>query len=168
MARIRLLHYRVCGFSQEDIEEMAVETRGEHLLIEFRGCEGPVLNDSKALQALMERAVAAAQATIVNSVFHTFAPQGVTGVVVVEESHFSVHTWPEHGYVAVDVYTCGECYPQRAREVLRTGLAATSVEWMLIERGLGRPAGDIHIADTGLETDTDSVRPGPIRHTATG
>ena len=145
-----------------------METRGQHLLIEFRGCEGPVLNDSSALQALMERAVAAARATIVNSVFHTFAPQGVTGVVVVEESHFSVHTWPEHGYVAVDVYTCGECDPQLAREVLRAGLAATSVEWMLIERGLGLPAGDIRIADSRLESEDESLQPVQMQHSATG
>lgn len=145
-----------------------MQTRGQHLLIEFRGCEGPVLNDSIALQALMERAVAAAQATIVNSVFHTFAPQGVTGVVVVEESHFSVHTWPEHGYVAVDVYTCGECDPQLAREVLRVGLAATRVEWMLIERGLGLPAGDIRIADSRLEIDDEGVQLAQMQHSATG
>jgi S-adenosylmethionine decarboxylase proenzyme len=137
-------------------------------LIEFRGCEGPVLNDSNALQALMERAVAAARATIVNSVFHTFAPQGVTGVVVVEESHFSVHTWPEHGYVAVDVYTCGECEPQLAREVLREGLAATSVEWMLIERGLGLPTGDIWIADSQLESSARSVQLEQVQTSATG
>lgn len=130
-----------------------METRGQHLLIEFRGCAGPVLNDCAALQTLMERAVEAAQATIVKSVFHTFAPQGVTGVVVVEESHFSVHTWPEHGYVAVDVYTCGECHPERAREVLREGLSATSTEWMLIERGLGLPEGDIKIAAHAVRAD---------------
>ena len=128
------------------VEEGALETRGQHLLIEFRGCTGPVLNDCAALQTLMERAVEAAQATIVNSVFHRFAPQGITGVVVVEESHFSVHTWPEHGYVAVDVFTCGACHPELAREVLREGLAATNTEWMLIERGLGLPDGDIRIA----------------------
>lgn len=145
-----------------------METLGQHLLIEFRGCEGPVLNDSNALQELMERAVAAARATIVNSVFHTFAPQGVTGVVVVEESHFSVHTWPEHGYVAVDVYTCGECEPQRAREVLREGLAATSVEWMLIERGLGLPTGDIRIADSQLESSARSAQLEQVQTSATG
>lgn len=130
-----------------------METRGQHLLIEFRGCTGSVLNDCAALQTLMERAVEAAQATIVNSVFHRFAPQGVTGVVVVEESHFSVHTWPEHGYVAVDVFTCGECRPERAREVLREGLAAASTEWMLIERGLGLADADIRIAAHVLQAN---------------
>jgi S-adenosylmethionine decarboxylase len=123
-----------------------VETRGRHLLIEFRGCNAPVLDDAAALQTLLERAARAARASIVKSIFHSFSPQGVTGVVVVEESHFSIHTWPEHGYVAVDVYTCGECAPERALEVLADGLAADSSEWMLIERGVGAPGGDIKIA----------------------
>jgi S-adenosylmethionine decarboxylase len=139
------------------LREFALQTRGQHLLIEFRGCRGAVLNEPAALQALMERAVEAAQATIVKSVFHTFAAQGATGVVVVKESHFSVHTWPEHGYVAVDVYTCGECHPHRAREVLREGLAATSTEWMLIERGLGLPDGDIRAAAAQFETSAPTV-----------
>ena len=130
-----------------------METRGRHLLIEFRGCDGTVLDDANALQTLMERAARAARATIVDSVFHTFSPHGVTGVVVVEESHFSIHTWPEHGYVAVDVYTCGDCEPERAREVLAAGLGADSSEWMLIERGIGATHGDIRISDyeTGSE-----------------
>lgn len=145
-----------------------METRGQHLLIEFRGCRGRVLDDCDALQALMERAVTAAEATIVKSVFHTFAPQGVTGVVVVEESHFSVHTWPEHGYVAVDVYTCGECHPQRARDVLRDGLAASSTEWMLIERGLGLPGGDIKVAASTVEIDADIERPSAMPRSALG
>lgn len=123
-----------------------METRGRHLLIEFRGCDDPVLDDAAALQELMECAARAAHARIVQSVFHTFSPQGVTGVVVVEESHFSIHTWPEHGYVAVDVYTCGECEPERARDVLARGLAANSSEWMLIERGIGEPGKDMQVA----------------------
>lgn len=126
-----------------------METRGRHLLLEFRGCDSRVLNDRPTIQALMESAARAAKATIVDSLFHTFSPQGVTGVVVVEESHFSIHTWPEHGYVAVDVYTCGDCEPERARDVLAAGLEAQSTEWMLIDRGLGRPAGDIQV--TGYE-----------------
>jgi S-adenosylmethionine decarboxylase proenzyme len=104
------------------------------------------LNDEGAIQQMMEQAACAAQATIVKSLFHAFSPHGVTGVVVVEESHFSVHTWPEHGYVAVDVYTCGDCEPERARGILREGLGATSTEWMLIERGTGAAEGDIRIA----------------------
>lgn len=126
-----------------------MDTRGQHLLIEFRGCAKPVLDDLEVIQALMERAAIAAQSSIVNSVFHRFAPQGVTGVVVVEESHFSIHTWPEYDYVAVDVFTCGDCYPQRAQQVIRDGLGAKRVEWMMIERGLGLPEGDIKIVENG-------------------
>ncbi len=142
-----------------------METRGRHLLIEFRGCTASVLDDREALQALMERAARAARATIVKSVFHRFSPQGVTGVVVVAESHLSVHTWPEEGYVAVDVYTCGECLPERARDLLSCELGASSTEWMLIERGIGAAAGDIRIAAHDLDgeapaADRESLLPG--------
>ena len=135
-----------------------METRGRHLLLEFRGCQSPALNDRDALRSLMEQAAQAARATIVNSVFHSFSPQGVTGVVVVEESHFSIHTWPEHRYVAVDVYTCGDCEPERARDVLSEGLEAASTEWMLIERGVGEPSGDIRVAAYEQDTAAPSQR----------
>ena len=75
-----------------------------------------------------------------------------------EESHLSIHTWPEHGYVAVDVYTCGDCEPERARDVLSDGLAASSTEWMLIERGIGEAAGDIRIAAYDQETAAPARR----------
>ena len=102
-----------------------METRGRHLLLEFRGCDSRVLNDRPTIQALMEDAARAAQATIVDSLFHTFSPQGVTGVVVVEESHFSIHTWPETGYAAVDVFTCGDhTMPEKACQHLRDELKA--------------------------------------------
>lgn len=84
----------------------------------------------------MKRAAQAAGATLVNTVFHTFSPQGVTGVVVVEESHLSIHTWPEHGYAAVDFFTCGDCLPERAHQTLMQGLQAQSAELMGVDRGL--------------------------------
>jgi S-adenosylmethionine decarboxylase proenzyme len=83
----------------------------------------------------MLRAARAAETTLVQSVFHAFAPQGVTGVVVVTESHLSIHTWPEHGYAAVDLYTCGNSPLERAIELLFEGLAAESVEVLEVERG---------------------------------
>lgn len=83
----------------------------------------------------MKNAALAAGAHIVQAVFHQFAPQGVSGVVVVEESHISVHTWPEAGYAAVDFYTCGETDPAKAHAVLVEGLGATSGELMRVQRG---------------------------------
>ncbi len=113
-----------------------MDTRSRHLLVEYHGCNRAILDDLKGVEALMRVAAKAAGTTIVRSVFHPFSPQGVSGVVVIEESHLSIHTWPEHGYAAVDFFTCGEGHPERAHEVLREGLEATRSEVLVIDRGL--------------------------------
>jgi S-adenosylmethionine decarboxylase proenzyme len=115
------------------------------LLVEYTGCDPHVLNDLKGIEHLMIKAVRAAKATLVASVFQPFAPQGVTGVVVVEESHLSIHTWPEHGYAAVDFFTCGQCLPERAHDVLAAGLRAQCAELMQVERGAGQPGRMLHL-----------------------
>jgi S-adenosylmethionine decarboxylase proenzyme len=84
----------------------------------------------------MNEAALAARTKIVASVFRPFHPQGVSGVVVIEESHLSIHTWPEHGYASVDFFTCGQGQPLFAHEVLRKGLGAERAELMLVERGI--------------------------------
>lgn len=113
-----------------------MDTFGRHLLVELHGCSTDKLDDKQTIEALMTKAARDAGATVVGTLFHTFAPQGVSGVVVVEESHLSIHTWPEHGYAAVDMFTCGECQPERARDVLARGLDADRAEILLVERGL--------------------------------
>lgn len=113
-----------------------MNTFGRHLLVEYRGCLADRLDNQDFVESLMRRAAEAAGATIVQSAFHRFSPQGVSGVVVIQESHLSIHTWPESGYAAVDFYTCGDCLPDAAHEVLYQGLAATSYEKMLVHRGL--------------------------------
>jgi S-adenosylmethionine decarboxylase proenzyme len=89
----------------------------------------------------MERAAVAAKTTIVGSFFKPFQPQGVSGVVVVQESHLSIHTWPEVGYAAVDFYTCGEGDPMDAHKVLLAGLKAQAFEMMQVDRGLNHAKG---------------------------
>jgi S-adenosylmethionine decarboxylase proenzyme len=84
----------------------------------------------------MERAAQAANTRIVDSLFRPFQPQGVTGVVIIEESHLSIHTWPEHNYAAVDFYTCGVGEPDAAHAVLLEGLQASSHEIIEIDRGI--------------------------------
>ena len=84
----------------------------------------------------MQAAALASETTIVNSVFHPFFPQGISGVVVIEESHLSIHTWPEYGYAAVDFFTCGRGLPEKAHEVLKAGLMAKTCEIMFVHRGL--------------------------------
>ena len=127
-----------------------MDTFARHLLVEFHGCDAAVLNDRDAISALMRRGAEAADAHVVAEVVHPYAPHGVTGVLVIEESHFSVHTWPESGYAAVDFYTCGPCQPERALEVLKAGLGATRVEVMTIHRGLPDCGGSLklHSADS--------------------
>ncbi len=123
----------------------ALDTLAKHLLVEYHGCDRGLLNDLEAVRRIMRRAARAAGATVVAEVFHPYRPQGVTGVLVIEESHFSVHTWPECGYAAVDFYTCGECAPERADQVLREELGAERAEVMLVRRGLRAETGSIAI-----------------------
>jgi S-adenosylmethionine decarboxylase len=119
----------------EEVSEL--NTRGRHLLVEYTGCTASALNDLKRIEQLMNQAVRAAGATVVASVFQPFEPHGVSGVVVIEESHISIHTWPEHGYAAVDFYTCGQADPEIANELLQAGLGAAHAEAMYVDRGLG-------------------------------
>ncbi len=81
---------------------------GRHVLAEVHGCEPQVLNDIGAVERIMVEAALNAGAEIREVAFHKFSPQGVSGVVVISESHLAVHTWPEHAYAAVDVFTCGD------------------------------------------------------------
>lgn len=112
-----------------------MDTAARHFLVELFGCDAQLLDDAQALRALLCSAAEAAGARVVAEVFHPFAPHGVTGVVVIEESHLSIHTWPETGYAAVDFYTCGDARPERAIELLSGKLLATRVEVLEVARG---------------------------------
>ena len=87
---------------------LKLKSLGKHLLVEFYGCNKKKLNDLKFIEEAMTEAAKESKSTIVQVVFHKFSPHGVSGVVVVAESHLAIHTWPEHGYAAVDLFTCGE------------------------------------------------------------
>ncbi|AGH96508.1 polyamine aminopropyltransferase [Pseudobdellovibrio exovorus] len=81
---------------------------GRHILVEFLNCNADVLNDVTAIENAMVEAAQVAGATVINSTFHHFSPYGVSGVVVIQESHLAIHTWPEYRYAAVDLFTCGD------------------------------------------------------------
>jgi spermidine synthase len=84
----------------------------------------------------MEEATKIAGATIVQSVFHLFNPHGVSGVVVIAESHLAIHTWPEYGYAAIDLFTCGEVVdPWKAYTYLRERFHAQHVSSIEMKRG---------------------------------
>lgn len=87
---------------------MTMKPMGRHILAEIYGCDFNVLNDLKKVEEIMVNAALAAGAEVRECVFHKFSPQGISGVVVISESHLTIHTWPELGYAAVDVFTCGD------------------------------------------------------------
>lgn len=81
-------------------------TLGRHTLLDLYDCEALILNNQEEVQKIMLEAARRGGATIVEKLFHTFSPQGISGVVVIAESHLAIHTWPEHGYAAIDLFTC--------------------------------------------------------------
>jgi len=110
---------------------------GKHLIIELFECDSSILNDPKTLEHHLLAAVQLSGATVIQPFFHQFSPHGITGVVVVAESHFSLHTWPEYGYCALDIFTCGDKVSgHKALEYLRESLRAANVSIMEIKRGI--------------------------------
>ncbi len=109
---------------------------GRHILAEFFECDNDLLNDNQHVEMSMKRAALECGATIVSATFHAFNPHGVSGVVVIAESHLAIHTWPEYGYAAVDVFTCGETVdPAVATEALKEYLKAGKVTTVQVNRG---------------------------------
>lgn len=109
---------------------------GWHVIVELYDCNKDVLLNQTALEEAMKGAAKESGARIVKSVFHQFSPYGVSGVVVIEESHFALHTWPEHNYAAVDLFTCSEQIDYKlAVDFLEKHLKAGKVEYKVLERG---------------------------------
>jgi S-adenosylmethionine decarboxylase len=111
-------------------------TLGRHLIVELYGCDRGRLDDLEVVRACLLGAVRAVGATGLGHRFHRFAPQGVSGTVLIAESHLSIHTWPEAGYAAVDIYTCGGLDPKPAIPGLRAALDAGEVRSQELLRGL--------------------------------
>ena len=110
---------------------------GRHLIVEYADCDQTILNDLELLEKFMNESVRKAGATIVSSKFHRYNPQGVSGVVVIAESHISIHTWPEYGYAAVDFFTCGESVdPYKAYSYMKDMLKSHTAQVNELERGI--------------------------------
>lgn len=117
---------------------------GRHSVIELYDCDASLLADVSNVREVLIAAAQCCKATIVEVVFHEFNPYGVSGVVVISESHLAIHTWPEHRYAAIDLFTCGETLSaEPAAEYLAKGFKARSWEIYKIPRGrfdiMGRP-----------------------------
>ena len=110
---------------------------GKHLLLELKDCDKEVLNDQDFLRDALLTAAIECGATVLGESFHRFNPHGVSGMVVIAESHLSIHTWPEYGYAAADIFTCGDSVqPERAAEILIEKLGSRSHSIVEIQRGL--------------------------------
>jgi S-adenosylmethionine decarboxylase len=92
---------------------------GTHLLVELRDCNPAILKSLEEVRDALVSAAKEAKATIVDISFHEFNPFGISGMVVIAESHLSIHTWPEYNYAAVDIFTCGD--------VIKPEVAASSI-----------------------------------------
>ncbi|MDQ2988830.1 MAG: adenosylmethionine decarboxylase [Pseudomonadota bacterium] len=110
---------------------------GIHLLADFHGIDAGKLVSCEAIDTLLRSAAQAAGATILHSHFHSFGPQqGVTGVLLLAESHISIHTWPEFGFAAADIFMCGRAAPNLALEVIDRALQPEQRDIRTIQRGV--------------------------------
>jgi len=114
----------------------SMRSLGHQIIAEFYDCNRESLNDVDFIRSAMVTAAEKAGATIVTDTFHHFSPHGVSGAVIIAESHLSIHTWPEYGYAAVDLFTCGDTVSsKKAFDNLRESLESTQVSTMEMHRG---------------------------------
>jgi spermidine synthase len=108
---------------------------GHHILVEFMNCDPHIMNDVGGIERDMVAAAEKAHATVINSTFHHFSPWGVSGVVVIQESHLAIHTWPEYGYAAVDLFTCGDMNAWISFDFLKEAFKSQSYSAIEMKRG---------------------------------
>lgn len=114
-----------------------METMGRHVISELWGCDFEKLNDMEQIEQIFADAALKSGAEIREVAFHKFAPQGVSGVVIISESHLTIHSFPEHGYASIDVYTCGNMDPNIAANYIAEALGAETRENIELPRGMG-------------------------------
>jgi S-adenosylmethionine decarboxylase len=131
-----------------------VNALGTHILCELSGCDPSDLNDVDDVRATMVAAAHEARAEVREVAFHRFLPHGVSGVVVLSESHIAIHTWPETGYAAIDVYTCGaKAQPWKAIKFLAKMFRASSMLTTEVKRGIESSNGQFsHVVLDGENT----------------
>ena len=111
---------------------------GLHILLELCDCEcgSDFLDDRKKIEILVEHSAHRANTTVLKTFSSRFEPQGVTAVVILAESHISIHTWPEHKYAAADIFTCGDrAIPEKAQRFIVETLKPKRFECQKIDRG---------------------------------
>ncbi|MFD1038091.1 adenosylmethionine decarboxylase [Virgibacillus byunsanensis] len=115
-----------------------MDTMGRHVIAELWDCNINKLNDMGLIERIFVDAALKAGAEIREVAFHKFAPHGVSGVVIISESHLTIHSFPEHGYASIDVYTCGDIIdPNVAATYIAKMLEAKTYEKVEVPRGMG-------------------------------
>ena len=110
---------------------------GRHLLLELNNCNREVLNDLDFLRDCLCDTAEQIGATVVKEAFYQFTPHGISGVVIIAESHLFIHTWPEYGYAAVDIFTCGDSIePREAIDLMVEKLEAKDSSFTEVKRGI--------------------------------
>ena len=112
-----------------------MENMGTHLVVDAWQAPAELLNNPEAIREALVEAIAAGNATLINLCVHQFSPQGVTATATLAESHIAIHTWPEHGYFAADLFFCGMGKPEAAMNVLQTALQARQIKMRELKRG---------------------------------
>ena len=114
-----------------------MEALGRQILVEFYDCDQSKLNDVSYVETSLIQAAKASHATLISHNFHKFSPYGISGVVVIAESHIAIHTWPEYNYAAVDIFTCGDTIdPWVIQEYLKESFDSKNVSSMEMKRGM--------------------------------
>lgn len=113
-----------------------MQSLGKQLIVEMYGCEKTLLDDPIHSERILVEAANRSGATVIQPFFHHFSPHGVSGVVVIAESHIAIHTWPEYAYCAVDIFTCGsQVRTDDILDYVREAFHATECTVMEVKRG---------------------------------
>jgi S-adenosylmethionine decarboxylase proenzyme len=118
-----------------------MKSLGKHAIIDYYECNPQILSSAEQIREILISAVRQAGLHVVLDNFHHFSPHGVSGVVVIAESHVTIHTWPEHGFAAVDVFICGETkQSERIQTAVQDALKSARMERRTFDRGCGAEA----------------------------
>lgn len=132
---------------------------GTHLLVELRECNAKILSNLKEVQTALINAAKIAEATIVETAFHEFNPFGISGMVIIAESHLSIHTWPEYKYAAVDIFTCGNTIkPEKAVSYLIEKFQSKNPSVVELKRGIS-PTNEKLPHKISMGQDSESPQP---------
>ncbi len=132
-----LLSFFVCAlcYLMPSYADEPYEFIGHHLLTSYMGCDEGALTDTKTLENIMEEAARASGATILSSAKHIFPGDGLTMVLLLQESHASIHTYPEYGACFIDLFTCGNsCDEKKFESVLENYLKPTQINRKFLQR----------------------------------